>query len=307
MNKRAMIGPLIIAVAALPLTTHAAANGACDIGPGTTLRSGASGSDVLCLEKALEDHGLLAASVVDGRFRSATSTAVKRLQRRTGVQRTGVADDTVFRALGILRPTLVNVTTSGRLVPGRPDVAVIGDSLTAQSAEAQLDALDASGYNALLVDGGLGRSIFDAGTSRESGIDAITRTAARFSGSAAPDAWVIALGTNDAGNAAFDRLGSYASRIRTVLAAIPGDAPVVWIGPAVQTSSIIRGREDEVAAFGRALHDVATDTPRLHILDWGGYAALPGILGSDGVHLTEPVGVEVRATAVTDAVITATP
>src|SRR5699024_6467740 len=74
-------------------------------------------------------------------------------------------------------------------------VVVIGDSLTEGSHDAIAEAIPAEGYDPLLIDGVSGRrASADPQDGPNPGVDAIDH--AKETGHD-PDAWVIALGTND--------------------------------------------------------------------------------------------------------------
>jgi lysophospholipase L1-like esterase len=90
----------------------------------------------------------------------------------------------------------------------------------------------------------------------------------------APDLWVIALGSNDVANYDADE---YPAAIGEMLAAIPPDAPLVWV------DCYLEDYEDESAAFDSALREVLAERGNAAVVDWASVAAGDGVL-SDNVH-----------------------
>ena len=90
-----------------------------------------------------------------------------------------------------------------------------------------------------------------------------------------PDTVVISLGTNDGSDPA-----RFASRIRRVLDAIPGDACIVW-------STVIRPpRKGAFAGLNRVLRRIDLRDDRLSLIDWdqavqSGHVALPDTVHPD--------------------------
>jgi lysophospholipase L1-like esterase len=166
-------------------------------------------------------------------------------------------------------------------------VAILGDSLSVQAQAEYREAIDDA-----LVDACNGRTIVepivvDDGLGRIAAVQA-----------SEPDWWVVALGTNDA---AYGARPAEATRAHTrqLLDAIGPQACVAWVLPAVQPPA-----PDTAIANVAAARQVISDELRRRtcqaIVDWSAaVAAEPGLLGSDGIHLTT-VGRERLADLVAD-------
>ena len=95
----------------------------------------------------------------------------------------------------------------------------------------------------VMVDGAQNRRMTH-GDRPDPGIDIVERIAAV----ADPELWVIALGTNDVGaEVTPERFGE---DVKTVLAAIPADAPVVWV------DVFIRDRQRQVETANLVLREM---------------------------------------------------
>jgi len=90
---------------------------------------------------------------------------------------------------------------------------------------------------------------------------------------AAPRLVLISLGTNDGPDPR-----RFTSRLRRALAAIPGDACVVW-------ASILRPRRKApYGALNRVLRREARRDARLHLIDWAGAVRRGDVALPDGLH-----------------------
>ena len=106
-----------------------------------------------------------------------------------------------------------------------------------------------------------------------------------------PDLWVIALGTNDVANYGPDE---YRPAITELLAAVPSDAPLVWV------DTYLDEHQEESATFNVELRAVLAERGRATVVDWAGIASEEGVL-SDGVH-PSGYGIEQFALRVAGAV-----
>ena len=79
-----------------------------------------------------------------------------------------------------------------------------------------------------------------------------------------PDLWVIALGTNDIANYAPEE---YAGAINELLAAIPADAPIVWV------DCYLTDYEDASVAFDTTLREVLAARGNATVVDWAAAGA----------------------------------
>jgi lysophospholipase L1-like esterase len=155
-----------------------------------------------------------------------------------------------------------------------PDsVAVVGDSLT-ESAQQEITAyLKALGIDVVTIDGAQNRRMTH-GDRPDPGIDIVDR----IQKVADPELWVIALGTNDVGAEVSPE--QYGNDVENVLAAIPADAPVVWV------DVWIRDRQPQVEAANTVLRDTLAGRADSIVADWFAHGDDPGIITADGVHLT---------------------
>jgi len=155
-----------------------------------------------------------------------------------------------------------------------PDsAAVVGDSLTESAAKEIGAYLNRLGVDTITIDGATNRRMTH-GDNPDPGIDIVERIAKV----AQPDVWVIALGTNDVGaEVTPDR---YAADVEALLAAIPDGAPVVWV------DVWIRDRQEQVETANQVLRDTLAVRPATIAADWFAHGDDPGLVGGDGVHLT---------------------
>ena len=153
-------------------------------------------------------------------------------------------------------------------------VAMIGDSITV-GAEAELRrAIGRLPVELVAVDAAVGRRMTVDGAV-DAGLDAVGRLAAT-----APDLWVVALGTNDLG--LYAGAEQYRAAIDELLAAVPRDAPLVWV------DAYVAGQDERSAEFNATLADALGARGRATVVRWAPVADDDGVL-RDGVHPT-PAG-----------------
>lgn len=158
----------------------------------------------------------------------------------------------------------------------RGAVAVVGDSLTWESAVETAASLVLAGWGPVCVDALPGRDTVNSGGA---GVVAIERIRASHGVWAAPSVrWVIALGTNDTHQVGADTVEAV-RRIDAVVAAVGSvQQRVVWMNVA----TLRPGTSPAEEALFNAV--VATDG-RVHLLDWAGRLQLDWIR-EDLVHLS---------------------
>ena len=149
-------------------------------------------------------------------------------------------------------------------------VAMVGDSITEAATPALQKAFSAIGLDDVDINAEGGRRMVKA-TSISSGLDGIDQVLAE---GAAPDVWVIALGTNDVANYPHDQ---YAGLIQQVLAALPPDAHVVWV------DCYLRRFKADAQDFDGVLRQVLAARGNAKVVDWYSIAGEDGVL-VDGVH-----------------------
>ena len=108
----------------------------------------------------------------------------------------------------------------------RTSLVMVGDSITAGSTTPLKAAFSAVGFTGVTIEAQPSRRIEVGGGPNEprSGMQAITTLLADH---AAPDVWVVALGTNDVGKYADE--AAYAQLIDRLLALVPGGRPLLWV------------------------------------------------------------------------------
>jgi lysophospholipase L1-like esterase len=149
-------------------------------------------------------------------------------------------------------------------------LAMVGDSITVGSTDELQASLTGLGLDDVDIDAQSGRRmVVDGGIT--SGLDGVQQV---LDTGAAPDLWVIALGTNDVANYQPDE---YADVISQLLTALPADAPVVWV------DAYLANYPDESATFDDVLRQVLAERGNASVVDWASIAAEDGVL-TDGVH-----------------------
>lgn len=167
-------------------------------------------------------------------------------------------------------------TTSTSLPTYLPStaVAIVGDSLTYSAQTEIVESLAALGLGDVVVDGQVSRRMTSSTDTIRSGETVVLQIAAE----AAPRVWVVALGTNDV--ASGSSADSIRASVQRVLDAIPDDSLVVWV------DTYIRDEQDAVVAGNQIIRDLVSQRPGAVVADFYSYGDDPGIVVSDGVHLT---------------------
>lgn len=165
-------------------------------------------------------------------------------------------------------------------------VAMVGDSITV-GATAELEVMFATaGLDVVALDAQEGRRITESSGDVRSGVEAATA----ISAGAAPDLWVIALGTNDVPQ--YDAT-EYGSVISALLTDVPPEAPLVWVDVHVE------GARDAAGEFNTVLNELLAARGAAAVAPWSAVASSDGTL-RDGVHPSE-AGNEEFAAVVGDA------
>ncbi len=177
-------------------------------------------------------------------------------------------------------------TTVPPTAPPVRTMAMVGDSIT-NGSEAELrEQLSALDVDIRVIDAADGRRMVSDGMGG-SGIQSLTMLAAN-----PPDLWVIALGTNDV--AQYEGPADYAAVIEELLAAVPSEAPLVWVDVYLESSP------DASAEFNDTLRDELEERGNATIVNWADLADEDGVL-RDGIHPSD-YGIEQFAEMVTRAV-----
>lgn len=173
-------------------------------------------------------------------------------------------------------------------------VVMVGDSITKGSLPALESRFADLGLDAAIVADN-GKRMAVAASNNPSGVDVTAFLAADESRDRAREVWVIALGTNDAGQ--YSSADQYAAAVNAVLAEVPDDAALVWV------DTYIANRTDDTDEVNRVIHERVRRRGNAAIVPWSVVAPGPGVLSGDAVHPTA-AGAEVFATLVADSVAT---
>ena len=177
---------------------------------------------------------------------------------------------------------VVSVPQVGR----RGAVAVVGDSLTYQSARDLAVTLQREGWGPICVDGTISRTVEYGNVSVPDGLDAVRRIRSVSNEWNRSDVtWIVALGTNDAGFS--QSSASRANRSAAKLADEIGHySQIYW----VNTKTNMGGsRPSHEAAWNLGVQQLG-----VKIVDWYSAAkADPAVMGGDRVHLSRS-GINVR-------------
>ena len=158
-------------------------------------------------------------------------------------------------------------------------VVMIGDSITVGATPYLEEQLDGLGFDEVVINAMVGKRMDVSSGSNAAGSDI-----AAFIAGALDDAddagdetlWIVALGTNDAGQYASD--DEIQAAVDTVLEPVPVDAPVVWI------NTYIEGRSDETERVNAVIESTLERRGNATIGRWDDVAPVDGVLSRDGVH-----------------------
>lgn len=149
-------------------------------------------------------------------------------------------------------------------------LAMVGDSITVGSEAELVAAFTTLGLPDAEINAESGRRmIVDNGIT--SGLDGIADVLAEGD---EPDLWVIALGSNDVAGYEPDQYGAV---IGELLAAIPADAPIVWV------DCYLTNYAEESATFDTSLREALAARGNATVVDWASIAPDDGVL-RDNVH-----------------------
>jgi lysophospholipase L1-like esterase len=168
---------------------------------------------------------------------------------------------------------------------------MVGDSLTVGSLPYQAAAFIDNGWTDMAVNAHGSRGIkTKVSADPYTGLTAVDALRAAHGDA---DLWVVALGTNDAGQYPASQ---YPDLIASMLNRIGADHLTMWVNTYMPTRARLQG------SWNSALNEVAAQRPdELVVFDWAAYAAgHAGWLGADSIHYTS-VGYKSRSSAVAAA------
>ncbi len=157
-------------------------------------------------------------------------------------------------------------------------VVMVGDSITQGSTDELHAAFESTGVTDVRIDAERGRRI-EVGNGKGSGPLSGKRTVYNLLAEGlTPDAWIIALGTNDVGS--YASAEAYGELIDGLLGMLPNDTPLVWV-------NVDRPQyEDDTNVFNLVLEQRITDRGNAVIAGWFAVASDPeaDLLRSDDLH-----------------------
>lgn len=168
----------------------------------------------------------------------------------------------------------------------RGAVAVVGDSLTWQSARDLAVQLQQDGWGPVCVDGTISRTVEYGNAEVPDGLDAVRRIRGTSLVWGRSDVtWVVALGTNDSGfsRTSVERANTSAAKL---VNEIGGPAVIDWVNTKTNRSG--------APALNEQAWNAGVQQLGVSIIDWrSAVVANPAVIGGDRVHLSA-LGVPVR-------------
>ncbi len=166
-------------------------------------------------------------------------------------------------------------TKAPRIVRGA--VAIVGDSLTAQSTNALRAGLAEEGWKPVTIDAERNRRIVVGSGPGEPKAGRSVVKALKASGTD-PHTWIVALGTNDVLAAADDT--QVRALVMAMLDAIGPGHRIVWV-------DVYLGQQQAATTrWNRMLREIASERTDLVLAPWSAVAYTEGILIDDQIHPT---------------------
>jgi lysophospholipase L1-like esterase len=157
-------------------------------------------------------------------------------------------------------------------------VVMVGDSITQASTEELQSVFSTVGITDVRIDAERGRRI-EVGNGKGSGpLSGMNTVYALLREGLTPDAWIIALGTNDVGS--YPNAEAYGTLIDGLMTMIPVSARLVWV-------NVDRPQyEDDTTVFNLVLEERITARGNAVVADWFSVASDPNadLLRSDDLH-----------------------
>jgi lysophospholipase L1-like esterase len=172
-------------------------------------------------------------------------------------------------------------------------IVMIGDSITVAATPALEEQFRQLGFDDVTIVAQQDKRIGQSFGNNASGADIATFLANESDSEPEEQLWVVALGTNDISQ--YDDVEDVVPVVESVLAPIPGDAPVIWV------NTYFENRPDDTAEVNDAIERVIAGRGNATIGQWNAYAPTEGLLRGDGVHPNNE-GAVVFASVVTSTV-----
>lgn len=163
---------------------------------------------------------------------------------------------------------------------GFDSVGMVGDSITAGSLEELKFVLAAHGVEDATIDGVPSRRI-ELGNGKSEPLNGVGTLYGLLAAGLEPDAWVIALGTNDVGQ--YGDEADYARLVDTIVEMLPDDVPLVWVD--VYRPAYLEDTE----TFNRIVRDRLEERGNAAVASWFDVASRPDqhVLQDDRIHPNE--------------------
>lgn len=170
-------------------------------------------------------------------------------------------------------------------------VVMIGDSITKGSRAAIEERFDQLGMAPVTIEAENGKRMVISAPDNLGGSTIAEIVTELGGGDHDDELWIVALGTNDIGN--YDGPDEIAAAVNEVLAAVPDEAPLVWV------DTYFRDRPEQQEVVNSIIRDRVERRGNSVVAPWSTFATGDGVMTGDGVHPT-PAGTEVFAFVVTD-------
>jgi lysophospholipase L1-like esterase len=170
-------------------------------------------------------------------------------------------------------------------------VVMIGDSITKGSRPAIEERFDQLGMDPVTIEAENGKRMVVSAPDNPGGSTVAGIVSDLAGGDHDDELWIVALGTNDIGN--YDGPDEIAAAVNEVLAAVPDEAPLVWV------DTYFRDRPEQQQIVNSIIRDRVERRGNGVIAPWSAFATGDGVMTGDGVHPTSE-GTEVFAFVVTD-------
>ncbi len=157
-------------------------------------------------------------------------------------------------------------------------VAMVGDSITEGSVEALTSTLAGAGVDDLVIEGRRSRRIEEGNGKGELPLSGIVTVYNLLAEGVQPDAWVMALGTNDVGS--YSNADEYGALIDKITGMLPDSTPLVWV------NTFRKQYLDDTILFNTVLSKRIEARGNGAIADWFTVASAPDqiVLRDDSLH-----------------------
>jgi lysophospholipase L1-like esterase len=166
-------------------------------------------------------------------------------------------------------------------VPGRGpirSISGVGDSILRASTKAATTVFNTAGVTDVQIDAETGRRIEVGNGLGAAPLSGLRTVAAQLKKGAAPDLWLVVLGTNDIGS--YSKAEQFGALIDEMLQLFPKATPVVWM-------NVYRQQYPELSlVFNAVLQQRIDARANAVVADWHTTASAPkqSVLRDDGIH-----------------------